>query len=147
MRIHCAGKRQLGIAAVPSISCVVPRAYSEIWHIFSNALRRASEKAYGICRPIVSGPLCVEVAVEFKSWPLPEFTEPYGNAAPWKSRKTKQRFPIVSHRAWKSQTPRFPHSHRAGGSVSIQNEEKLNAIHTRPRVYGGRNSLAWPLPD
>ena len=30
----------------------------------------------------------------------------------WKTRKTKGRFPFVSHSPWKSQKARFPHSHR-----------------------------------
>src|SRR5437764_11100512 len=37
-----------------------------------------------------------------------------GNDGLWKTRKTKSRFPIVSHSPWKSQTTRFPHSHSPG---------------------------------
>ena len=41
-----------------------------------------------------------------------------GNAGWWKTRKTKPRFPFVSHRPWKSPL-RFPHSHRAGYGSSF----------------------------
>ena len=53
--------------------------------------------------------------------------EGYGNAGWWKTRKTKSRFSVVSHRPWKSPQPRFPHSHSPGGGsrgkVEIQNQD------------------------
>ena len=50
-----------------------------------------------------------------------------GNAGWWKTRKTKSRFSVASHRPWKSPKPRFPHSHSPGecsrGKVEIQNQD------------------------
>jgi hypothetical protein len=39
-----------------------------------------------------------------------------GNDEPWKTRKTKNRFSVVSHSPWKAPKARFPHSHSPGDS-------------------------------
>jgi hypothetical protein len=53
-------------------------------------------------------------------------TEGCGNDGPWKTRKTKSRFPIVSHGPWKSRfaIPTFPQPRRRPlGKVEIQEQD------------------------
>ena len=54
-------------------------------------------------------------SVLFRRSEVPKTTAGCGNAGAWKTRKTKSRFSVVSHRPWKSLL-RFPHSRSPEGS-------------------------------
>ena len=45
---------------------------------------------------------------------------------PWKTWKTRRRFPTFPTAPWKSPTARFPHSHRAGDDPPSMNTENKN---------------------
>ena len=61
----------------------------------------------------------------------------YGNDGLWKTRKTNNRFSVVSHSPWKSQKARFPHSHSLDderrGKVEIQIQD--SHFPTAPNPY------------
>jgi hypothetical protein len=59
---------------------------------------------------------------------------------PWKTWKTRRRFPTFPTAPWKSPVARFPHSHRADDGSLIQKNEKRAC---RNRLRQGINQVFW----
>ena len=80
---------------------------------------RATHPRHGGCkRPSASCSMASSPSA--RSHERPCSRNGYGNVGPWKTRKTRTGFPFVSHRPWKSQRRRFPHSHNRDGDSYIQ---------------------------
>jgi hypothetical protein len=60
-----------------------------------------------------------------------------GNAGPWKTRKTKTRFPFVSHRPWKSLRDSHIPTRAGYGPFSSENQQEKTT----------ERNLASRLPD